>query len=121
MADKVTRPKLDGLDLSLGKRTRLHRLLYEHSPGNGTAMLLPIDQGLEHGPVDFFANPISIDPEFQLRLAMDGGYSGIEFHIGLAEKCIRKYAGNVPLVLKLNGRTNIPSEKEAFSPQTASV
>ena len=51
----VKRPTLGSLDhLSLGKRTRLHRLLYEHGPGNGRLLLLPIDQGLEHGPVDFF-------------------------------------------------------------------
>ena len=60
--------------------------MYEHGPGNGTALLLPIDQGLEHGPIDFFDNPDSIDPDFQCRLALEGGYSGIVFHIGLAEK-----------------------------------
>jgi DhnA family fructose-bisphosphate aldolase class Ia len=45
------------MGLSIGKRTRLHRLMYEHGPANGTLMMLPIDQGLEHGPVDFFDNP----------------------------------------------------------------
>jgi class I fructose-bisphosphate aldolase len=115
------RPTLDDLDLSLGKRTRLHRLLYEHGPGNGTMLLLPIDHGVEHGPVDFFANPKSIDPEYQLRLAKEGGYSGIVFHIGLAEKYLHKYAGEVPLILKLNGKTNIPPDTHAFSPQTATV
>jgi len=96
---------LDDLDLSLGKRTRLHRLLYEHGPGNGTLLLLPIDQGLEHGPVDFFPNPESADPDYQCRLALEGGYSGIVFHVGLAQKYMRDYAGKVPLVLKLNGKT----------------
>jgi len=115
------RPSLNDLDLSLGKRTRLHRLLYEHGPGNGTMLLLPIDHGVEHGPVDFFANPDSIDPEYQLRLAKEGGYSGIVFHIGLAEKYMRDYAGEVPLVLKLNGKTNIPSDARAFSAQDATV
>ena len=115
------RPTLNDLDLSLGKRTRLHRLLYEHGPGNGTMLLLPIDHGVEHGPVDFFANPESIDPDYQLRLAKEGGYSGIVFHIGLAEKYMRDYAGEVPLVLKLNGKTNIPSDARAFSAQDATV
>jgi len=115
------RPTLDELDLSLGKRTRLHRLLYEHGPGNGTMLLLPIDQGLEHGPVDFFPNPPSADPDYQCRLALEGGYSGIVFHIGLAHKYMRKYAGQVPLVLKLNGKTNVPPDDWAFSPQTATV
>lgn len=116
------RPVLDDLlHLSLGKRARLHRLLYGHGPGNGTMLLLPIDQGLEHGPIDFFPNPDALDPEYQARLAMEGGYSGIVFHIGLAEKYMPKFAGKVPLVLKLNGKTNIPPDDEAFSPQTATV
>jgi class I fructose-bisphosphate aldolase len=115
------RPTLDELDLSLGKRARLHRLLYEHGPGDGTLLFLPIDQGLEHGPVDFFPNPDSADPDYQCRLAREGGYSGIVFHVGLASKYMRDYAGEVPLVLKLNGKTNIPSEAEAFSALESSV
>jgi len=115
------RPTLDELDLSLGKRTRMHRLLYEHGPGNGTLLLLPIDQGMEHGPIDFFPNPPSANPDYQCRLAKEGGYSGIAFHIGLARKYMREYAGTVPLILKLNGKTNIPSDAEAFSAQESSV
>ena len=46
-------------ELAPGKRTRLRRLLFEFGPGNGTLMLLPIDQGIEHGPRDFFPNPAS--------------------------------------------------------------
>ncbi len=112
---------LKDLDVGLGKRVRLNRLLYEHGPANGTLLLLPIDQGLEHGPADFFANPDSGDPAFQLRLANEGGYSGIVFHVGLAEKYMRDFVGQVPLILKLNGKTNIPKDDYAFSPQTASV
>lgn len=112
---------LDDMDLGVGKRTRLHRLLYEYGPGNGTLLFLPIDQGLEHGPVDFFPNPQSADPDFQLRLALEGGYSGIVFHIGLARKYMHRYAGKVPLVLKLNGKTEIPPSDKALSPQTATV
>lgn len=107
--------------LSTGKKARLHRLLYDYGPGNGTLLLLPIDQGLEHGPVDFFDNPESADPDFQCRLALDGKYSGIVFHIGLAEKYMRKYAGKLPLVVKLNGKTNLPNDDEAFSALTGTV
>jgi class I fructose-bisphosphate aldolase len=121
MKTLVKRPILDELDLPVGKKVRLYRILYEHGPGNGTALLLPIDHGLEHGPIDFFENPDSIDPEFQLRLCEEGKFSGIVFHIGLAQKYMKKYAGKVPLILKLNGKTNIPPDDEAFSPQTASV
>ncbi|MEB3287519.1 MAG: hypothetical protein VKJ04_08460 [Vampirovibrionales bacterium] len=118
----VRRVSLDEMDhLSIGKKTRLHRLLYGHGPGNGTMLLLPIDQGLEHGPVDFFENPAAQDPEFQCQLALEGGYSGIVFHFGLAEKYMKKYAGKVPLIVKLNGKTNVPSDADAFSPLTGSV
>lgn len=118
---KVKRPKLDDLDISIGKKTRLHRLLYEHGPANGTLMILPIDQGIEHGPLNFFPNPPSEDPDFQYRLALEGGFSGIALHIGLAQKYSRKYVGKVPLILKINGKTNIPSDDNAFSPLTSSV
>ncbi len=113
---------LDEMDyLSLGKRVRLHRLMYEHGPGNGHMMLLPIDQGMEHGPVDFFPNPPSANPEFQFNLAKEVNFSGIALHLGLAEKYATKYAGRVPIVLKINGKTRIPSDSHALSPMTASV
>lgn len=113
--DKPRRYTLDELDLPTGKKARLHRLMYEHGPGNGTMLLLPIDQGLEHGPIDFFVNPPALDPDFQCRLALEGNYSGIVFHIGLATKYMNKYAGKIPLVLKINGKTNVPSDAQAFS------
>ncbi len=113
---------LDDMDyLSLGKRVRLHRLMYEHGLGNGHMLIMPIDQGLEHGPIDFLPNPPSEDPDFQFRLAVEGGLSGIALHLGLAEKYAAKYAGRVPIILKLNGRTSIPGEAYPVSPMTASV
>lgn len=118
---RVKRPTLADLDLSIGKRTRLHRLLYKYGPANGTLLLLPIDQGLEHGPRDFFANPESRDPEFQLRVAKEGNFSGIVFQVGVAERYMSKFAGEVPLVLKLNGKTEIPSDKAPISPCIATV
>ncbi|MEI6499471.1 MAG: fructose-bisphosphate aldolase [Armatimonadota bacterium] len=118
MSEFVT---LDDLTLATGKKARLYRLLYQHGPANGTAMFLPIDQGLEHGPGDFFPNPASKNPDFQLELALRGNYTGIVFQIGLAEKYMHKYAGKVPLVLKLNGKTTIPPDDYAFSPLTSSV
>ncbi len=116
-----TATRLDGLPLSTGKRVRLHRLLYGAGPANGTLLLLPLDQGLEHGPRDFFPNPDSADPTYQLRLAAEGGYSGIALQVGLAEKYLRPFAGRLPLVLKLNGKTEIPAEPAPLSPLLASV
>jgi class I fructose-bisphosphate aldolase len=84
-------------------------------------MVLPLDQGLEHGPTDFFPNPDALDPGFQFRLALEGRYSAIALGVGLAEKYMGESAGRVPLILKLNGKTNIPEDAEATSPLFASV
>jgi class I fructose-bisphosphate aldolase len=107
--------------LSPGKRTRLRRLLFEFGPGNGTLLFLPIDQGIEHGPRDFFPNPASKDPEYQFRLAAEAGYSAIACQIGLATKYYPDYAGQVPLILKVNAKTDVPSSDDALSTTNASV
>ncbi|NMO57277.1 fructose-bisphosphate aldolase [Actinoplanes sp. TBRC 11911] len=116
-----TRMRLAICGLSAGKKARLHRILYKHGLGNGTALFLPYDQGLEHGPRDFFADPIASDPKYIVRLALEGGFNGIAIQIGLAEKFYWDYAGEVPLILKLNGKTDIPSDASALSPLHASV
>jgi fructose-bisphosphate aldolase, class I len=121
VVQRVKRPTLDEMDLPVGKKARLHRILYEHGPGRGVALILPIDQGIEHGPVDFFANPDSADPEFQFRLCVDGGYSAVACHYGLARKHFRPYAGRVPLILKINGKTNIPVDTQPLSGLTGTV
>ncbi|HTW83130.1 MAG TPA: hypothetical protein VMD91_03550 [Candidatus Sulfotelmatobacter sp.] len=121
MLASIRRPTFDDLNLSTGKRARLYSMMYQHGPANGTLMLLPIDQGLEHGPVDFFDNPDAIDTDWVLRLAVAGNFSGIAYHIGLAEKYHKAYAGKVPLVLKVNGKTNVPPDDESFSSMTSSV
>lgn len=115
------RARLDDLDLPPGKRVRLQRLLYGHGVGNGTLLVLPIDQGIEHGPVDFLPNPASADPDYQWRLAVEGGYNAIACHWGMARRYMKAYAGRVPLILKINGKTNIPSDAEALSSPTATV
>src|SRR5512132_956799 len=115
------RTSLSLLSLAQGKRARLWRLLYGHGPANGTLLVLPLDQGLEHGPADFFANPAALDTDFQFRLAVEGGYSAIALGIGLAEKYMGPYCGRIPLILKLNGKTNIADDAEAVSPLSASV
>jgi class I fructose-bisphosphate aldolase len=117
----VKRTALWDLDLPAGKKARLYRLLYQFGPGNGTLLFLPLDQGLEHGPVDFFDNPFSLDTDYIFKLALEGRYSGVAIHIGLAEKYYPKYAGQIPLVLKVNGKTAIPSDAAALSPLTSSV
>jgi fructose-bisphosphate aldolase, class I len=107
--------------LPTGKRTRLRRLLYDYGPGEGTLLLLPIDQGIEHGPRDFFPNPASKDPDYQFRLAAEAGYSAIACEIGLASKYYPDYAGQVPLILKVNAKTDVPPDADPLSPCNASV
>jgi class I fructose-bisphosphate aldolase len=121
MSQFYRRPQLAELDLPLGKRVRLHRLLYEYGPGHGQMLVLPIDQGIEHGPLNFFPNPDSKHPRFEYELAKRGGFSAIAVHYGLASKYLRDYAGEVPLILKINGKTNVPSDDDAFSSLTATV
>jgi len=65
-------------------------------------ILLAYDQGLEHGPTDL--NERNVDPAFIMRLAADGKFTGLVFQKGIAEKY---YDGKVPLVLKVNGKTNL--------------
>src|SRR5262245_32673969 len=107
-------PALSAHGLSTGKRARLHRILYRSGLGNGTGLFLPYDQGFEHGPRDFFANPAATDPRYVIRLAVEGGFNGVVLQIGLAEKFFWEYAGQIPLVLKLNGKTDIPSDASAL-------
>lgn len=118
MADRIP---LSQLGLNTGKKARLHRILYQHGTGNGSCLFLPYDQGLEHGPRDFFANPPAADPRYILRLAREGGFNGIALQVGLAEKFYWEYAGELPLILKLNGKTEIPPSDRALSPLNATV
>jgi class I fructose-bisphosphate aldolase len=116
-----SRPGLGELGLSTGKKARLHRILHQHGLRNGTALFLPYDQGLEHGPRDFFANPAASHPKYVIKLAIEGGFNGIALQIGLAEKFYWEYAGQIPLVLKLNGKTDIPGGIDPLSPVNATV
>lgn len=119
MIAERTLPALPGT--STGKRARLVRILYRHGLGNGTALLLPYDQGLEHGPRDFVQNPDAADPAYVVRLAVEGGFNGVALQVGAAERFFWEYAGEVPLVLKLNGRTEIPPDDAPLSPLNATV
>ena len=115
------RPALEDLSLAPGKEARLREMLYGHGVGNGTMLVLPVDHGLEHGPVDFLPHPPAADPRHQFELALRGGYNALACQVGLAERYFPDYAGRVPLILKLNGKTGIPPDDEAHSPLNASV
>lgn len=104
------------------KRRHLQKML-NRGEMKDKFLFLPIDHGVEHGPGDFLDALWASDPEYQLELAKEGKYSGIAIHIGLAQKYWqkKKYRNIVPLLLKLNGKTNIPSDDEAFSALTGTV
>lgn len=86
---------------------------------NGRVLILAMDQGMEHGPVDF--NERNINPEYVCDVAARGGFSGFAIQKGIAKHYKECYSGKVPLILKLNGRTNIVPKDEIYSPPVASV
>ncbi len=90
-------------------------------PG-GRAMILAYDQGFEHGPRDFVEHPESAKLEYILDIAKRGKFTGIVLHAGLAEKYESEIRDSkVPLILKLNGTSELCTEEEPYSPQLYSV
>ena len=69
-------------------------------------LMLAYDQGLEHGPIDF--NDINIDPHYMINIGIHGKYNALIFQKGIAEHYHEHYRKKIPLVLKLNGKSNIP-------------
>ncbi len=108
--------------LSIEKQGHLKKM-FDAGKMKDKFLFLPIDHGIEHGPSDFLDCPHASDPEFQLELAKEGQFSGIAIHVGYADKYWQKekYRNSVPLLLKLNGKTNIPPDDDAFSPLTGTV
>lgn len=86
----------------------------------GKALFLAYDQGLEHGPTDF--NDENIDPQFILDIGIKGGFNAIVFQKGIAEKYYPKdLANTLPLIVKLNGKTNLVKDIEPYSPLLCTV
>lgn len=89
---------------------------------NNRAMILAYDQGFEHGPRDFLVNPDSADFEYILEVAQRGGFTGLVVHAGLAEKYEWKIrSARIPLIIKLNGKSEIYANDDPYSPQLYSV
>lgn len=84
----------------------------------GRALFLAYDQGLEHGPCDF--NAKNVDPEYILNIALEGGYTGIILQPGVAEKYWKGAYRDVPLIVKLNGKTSL-AKIDPISRATCSV
>lgn len=89
---------------------------------DGKAMILAYDQGFEHGPRDFLEHPESGNFEYILDIAKRGRFTGIVLHAGLAEKYADEIVDSkVPLILKLNGKSELYTEEDPYSPQLYSV
>ncbi len=83
------------------KRVKIERLMTEKK-----SLFLAYDQGLEHGPVDF--NTHNVDPNYIIYIAAHGKYNGLILQKGIAELYHDNYYKKVPLIVKLNGKSNIP-------------
>lgn len=89
---------------------------------HGKTFILAYDQGFEHGPRDFMAQPKSANFEYILDIARKGGFTGLVVHAGLAEKYANEIANSgVPLILKLNGSSELYTEEDPYSPLLYSV
>jgi class I fructose-bisphosphate aldolase len=106
-----------------GVKTNLARMLNHGTlGGTGKMVILPVDQGFEHGPARSFApNPPAYDPNYHFGLAVEGGCNGFAAPLGLMEAGAREFAGEVPLILKLNNSDVLRDERDSDQALTASV
>lgn len=91
--------------------------------GSGKLVILPVDQGFEHGPArSFAANPAGYDPSYHAQLALDAGLNAYASVLGMIEAVADQYAAQIPLILKVNSSNSLSRAKEAPSQAiTASV
>jgi len=106
-----------------GTRTNLARLLnHGRLGGTGRLVILPVDQGFEHGPARSFAvNPGGYDPSYHFRLAIAAGCNAYAAPLGFLEAGAAEFAGDIPLILKMNNHDVLNDEKDPLSAVTASV
>jgi class I fructose-bisphosphate aldolase len=108
---------------SPGTLTNLARLLtHGRLAGTGKLVILPVDQGFEHGPGRSFApNPPAYDPRYHFELAIEAGCSAYAAPLGFLEAGAREYAGQIPLILKLNNHDVLLEEADPAQAITGSV
>ena len=106
-----------------GTLTNLARLLNHGTlSGTGKLVILPVDQGFEHGPVRSFGpNPDAYDPDYHFQLAIDSGCNAYAAPLGSIEMGAAKFAGQVPLILKLNNSDTLAKVEQPCSALTGSV
>lgn len=90
--------------------------------GTGKIVILPVDQGFEHGPARSFAkNPDGYDPAYHMELAIESGCNAYAAPLGALEVCARDYAGEIPLILKINNSDTLYSNKAPISALTSNI
>jgi class I fructose-bisphosphate aldolase len=106
-----------------GTLTNLARLLNHGTlAGTGKLVILPVDQGFEHGPVRSFGpNPDAYDPDYHFQLAIDSGCNAYAAPLGSIEAGAAKFAGQVPLILKVNNSDTLAKIEQPCSAVTSSV
>jgi class I fructose-bisphosphate aldolase len=106
-----------------GVRTNLARMLNHGTlAGTGRMVILPVDQGFEHGPARSFAvNPPAYDPLYHYQLAIDAGCNAYAAPLGFIEAGAAEFAGDIPLILKMNNHDVLNDEKDPLSAVTATV
>jgi class I fructose-bisphosphate aldolase len=100
-----------------GTKANLARILMHGKlGGTGKLLILPVDQGVEHGPARSFApNPPAYDPHYHWQLAIEAGLSAFAAPLGFIEGGASTYAGQVPTILKLNNANSLARAKEGAS------
>src|ERR1700743_3062143 len=108
---------------SPGTLTNSARLLtHARLGGPGRLVILPVDQGFEHGPARSFApNPPAYDPRYHFQLALDAGCNGYAAPLGFLAAGAREFAGEIPLILKLNDGDSLHEEADPDQALTSSV
>ena len=82
--------------------------------GTGKLVILPVDQGFEHGPARSFAkNSLGYDPHYHFKLAINAGLSAFAAPLGMLEAGADTFAGQIPLIMKINSSNSLSREKEA--------
>jgi len=90
--------------------------------GVGRMVILPVDQGFEHGPARSFApNPSGYDPRYHFELAIEAGCNAYAAPLGFLEAVAAEFAGEIPLILKLNNHDVLLDERDPISAVTGSV
>jgi len=106
-----------------GTLTNLSRLMnHGRLSGTGKMVILPVDQGFEHGPARSFSkNPEGYDPHYHFNLAIESGCNAYAAPLGFLEAGAREYAGEIPLILKINNSDSLWSNKSPISALTSGI